>query len=102
MLRYIQQVFVFAVDKYYYICATVIKMRVTMIHIGKVIEKILRDQGRTVTWFARSLYCDRTNVYKIFQRESVDSEMLFRISRILGHDFFKYYSKELENTEEDI
>ena len=73
-----------------------------MIHIGKVIEKVLRDQGKTVTWFARSLYCDRTNVYKIFQRESVDSEMLYRISKILSHDFFKYYSKELEEDTEEI
>lgn len=73
-----------------------------MIHIGKVIEKVLRDQGKTVTWFARSLYCDRTNVYKIFQRESVDSEMLYRISKILAHDFFKYYSKELEEDTEEI
>jgi hypothetical protein len=73
-----------------------------MIHIGKVIEKVLRDQGKTVTWFTRSLYCDRTNVYKIFQRESVDSEMLYRISKILSHDFFKYYSKELEEDTEEI
>lgn len=73
-----------------------------MIHIGKVIEKVLRGQGKTVTWFARSLYCDRTNVYKIFQRESVDSEMLYRISKILSHDFFKYYSKELEEDTEEI
>lgn len=73
-----------------------------MIHIGKVIEKVLRDQGKTVTWFARSLYCDRTNVYKIFQRESVNSEMLYRISKILSHDFFKYYSKELEEDTEEI
>ena len=73
-----------------------------MIHIGKVIEKVLRDQGKTVTCFARSLYCDRTNVYKIFQRESVDSEMLYRISKILSHDFFKYYSKELEEDTEEI
>lgn len=73
-----------------------------MIHIGKVIEKVLRDQGKTVTWFARSLYCDRTNVYKIFQRESVDSEMLYRISKILSHDFFKYYSKELDEDTEEI
>lgn len=73
-----------------------------MIHIGKVIEKVLRDQGKTVTWFARSLYCDRTNVYKIFQRESVDSEMLYRIFKILSHDFFKYYSKELEEDTEEI
>lgn len=73
-----------------------------MIHIGKVIEKVLRDQGKTVTWLARSLYCDRTNVYKIFQRESVNSEMLYRISKILSHDFFKYYSKELEEDTEEI
>ena len=73
-----------------------------MIHIGKVIEKVLRDQGKTVTWFARSLYCDRTNVYKIFHREIVDSEMLYRISKILSHDFFKYYSKELEEDTEEI
>lgn len=68
-------------------------------HIGKIIRQELRNQGRTVTWFAKCLYCDRTNVYKIFQRESVDSELLYRISRILSHDFFKYYSRELEEDE---
>lgn len=73
-----------------------------MIHIGRMIERVLRDQGHTVTWFARSLYCDRTNVYKIFQRESVDSEMLYRISKILEHDFFRYYSKELEEDTECV
>lgn len=39
----------------------------TMIHIGSLIEKKLREQGRTVTWFAAALHCDRTNVYKIFK-----------------------------------
>lgn len=72
-----------------------------MVHIGKIIESELRNQGRTVTWFAKSLYCDRTNAYKIFQRESVDSDMLYRISKVLSHDFFKYYSQELENSIEE-
>lgn len=66
-----------------------------MVHIGKIIKEELRQQGRTVTWFAKSLYCDRTNVYKIFHRESIDSDMLYRISKILSHDFFQYYSHEL-------
>ncbi|WP_302786892.1 XRE family transcriptional regulator [Barnesiella intestinihominis] len=60
-----------------------------MIHIGSLIEKKLREQGRTVTWFAAALHCDRTNVYKIFQKSSIDSSMLYRISCILGYDFFR-------------
>ena len=38
-----------------------------MIHIGKLIETELRRQERTVSWFARHLYCERTNVYDIFE-----------------------------------
>ena len=36
-----------------------------MIHIGKLIEKTLHEQGRSVTWFAIQLCCTRPNVYKI-------------------------------------
>ena len=38
-----------------------------MTHIGQIIEKELHRQERFVTWFARRLYCDRTNVYNIFE-----------------------------------
>lgn len=41
-----------------------------MTHIGQIIEKELHRQERSVTWFARRLYCDRTNVYNIFRRQS--------------------------------
>lgn len=70
-----------------------------MIHIGKLIEQELRCQERTVSWFARKLYCERTNVYDIFKRRSIDTQMLLRISIILGHNFFRYYQKEYEHTE---
>ena len=65
-----------------------------MIHIGKLIEAELRRQERPVSWFARKLYCERTNVYDIFKRRSIDTEMLLRISVVLQHDFFRYYSSE--------
>lgn len=67
----------------------------TMIHIGELIEKELHRQERSVTWFANKLCCDRTNVYKIFKKQSIDTELLLRISGILNCDFFKYYSQAL-------
>lgn len=61
-----------------------------MVHIGKLIEQELRKQERSVTWFANKLYCERTNVYSIFKRESIDTALLLRISDILHHNFFDY------------
>lgn len=49
-----------------------------------------------MTWFANKLYCERTNVYSIFKRESIDTTLLLRISEILHHNFFDYYIKELQ------
>lgn len=62
-----------------------------MVHIGSLIEQELRRQGRTVTWFANMLHCDRTNVYKIFKKESIDIALLEKICSILQHNFFLYY-----------
>ncbi len=73
-----------------------------MIHIGKLIETELRRQERSVTWFARKLYCERTNVYHIFQRQSIDTEMLLRISQVLKHDFFSYYCQEINELTKDV
>ena len=61
----------------------------TSIHFGNLIRDELKAQGRTVTWFAKAIHCDRTNAYKIFNNSNIDTDLLFRISRVLGHDFFK-------------
>ena len=70
----------------------------TMIHIGKLIEEELHRQERSITWFAKRLYCDRSNVYAIFKRQSIDTEQL-RISQVLHVNFFEYYSRECQNRE---
>lgn len=67
-----------------------------MVHIGQLIETELHRQERSVTWFANKLYCDRTNVYSIFKRKSIDTELLLRISCILNHNFFNYYLAEFK------
>ena len=68
-----------------------------MIHIGNIIKKQFDAQGSTVSWFAKQLCCDRTNIYSIFKRESIDTALLEKISVILNHDFFKYYSEDIKN-----
>ena len=70
-----------------------------MIHIGKLIEEELRRQERSVTWFADKLCCERTNVYSIFKRQSIDTVLLLRISLVLHWNFFSVYLEELEKNE---
>lgn len=65
-----------------------------MIHIGQLIEQTLKEQGRTVTWFAGQLCCTRPNVYKIFKKDNIDIKLLVRISDILQVDFFAVYSRQ--------
>lgn len=63
--------------------------------IGKKIEEELRHQDRSVVWFATNLGCNRTTVYKIFNKQSIDAELLLKISNILKHDFFTFYTRRL-------
>lgn len=65
-------------------------------HIGDYIQNELKRQERSVSWFARKLNCNRQNVYNIFKRTTIDTELLLRISLILRKDFFLYYSQEFE------
>lgn len=71
-------------------------MSETNIHIGRLIRLELESQERTATWFARKLCCDRSNVYKLFARPTVDTCLLCRISVILNCNFFKLYASEVD------
>ena len=66
-----------------------------MIHIGSLIEQELRRQDRSVTWLAGGLHCDRTNVYKVFKKKSIDTKLLEDISVILQHNFFLDYAEDV-------
>lgn len=63
--------------------------------IGPLIRSELLKQERSVTWFARKLSCDRSNVYRLFQKHSIDTALLQRISVILSHNFFNDLSENL-------
>ena len=63
--------------------------------IATLIRSELLKQERSVTWFARKLSCDRSNVYRLFQKHSIDTALLQRISVILSHNFFNDLSENL-------
>ncbi len=71
----------------------------TVIFIGKLIEEELRRQERSVTWLSRKIHCDRRNVYDIFRRSDIDTNLLYRISQVLNTDFFKIYSVLLQSSD---
>ncbi len=68
----------------------------TFIHIGDEIHNEMMRQGRTVLWLSQQLGCNRTNIYNIFVRESISTELLYKISIALNKDFFALYSLNLQ------
>ena len=65
------------------------------IHIGEEIRNELDAQGRSVLWLSQELGCNRTNIYNIFMRDAISSDLLMRISIALNKDFFALYSQQL-------
>lgn len=72
-----------------------------MIHIGNCIRKKLEEQGKTSVWLVQELGCHRTNIYKIYDKMTIDTGVLFHISKILDYDFFSLYSEEMEKRAEE-
>ena len=62
------------------------------IHIGQVIQAQLKADQRSASWLAREIGCSRNHVYKIFDKPSLDSELLFFISKTMSFNFFQYYT----------
>ena len=65
------------------------------IHFGNLIKELLEKEGRTITWFARQMNSDRSNMYKILSHVHIDSGFILRASWVLKHDFFKDASDRL-------
>ncbi len=73
-------------------------------HIGQRIKEVFDQlpKDKTIMWLATQLHCDRRNVYRIFNRNNIDIQLLQRLSLILDHDFFKdlsdsQYDKNLDS-----
>ncbi|MCD6017385.1 MAG: hypothetical protein K0S53_506 [Bacteroidetes bacterium] len=72
------------------------------IHIGKRIKEELHLQDISVSDFAKKIGKSRNVIYDIFERESVDTGLLYTIGKALNCDFFSLYSTQKDLTPDHI
>lgn len=65
-------------------------------HIGNILQQRLREDGKTVVWLASELGCHRTNVYNLFSKYSIDTQLLQRLCVIMNFNFFELYCQDVE------
>ena len=65
------------------------ELAIKELQIGKRIQSELKEQGRSVSWLAKKLGMERTSLYYTFRQNSINVELLLRISCLIGHNFLK-------------
>lgn len=69
------------------------------IHIGSIIRCKLEESSLSIAEFADRINRTRPTVYDIFNRKSIDTDLLVKISEVLDYNFLQevYLEKEQEN-----
>lgn len=62
------------------------------LHIGHLIREQLKKDQRSASWLAREIGCTRNHVYKIFNKSSLDSDLILKVSIAMQFNFFQYYT----------
>jgi hypothetical protein len=57
--------------------------------IGQLIRERLEASNMEVTAFAKAIDKERSNIYDIFKRDSIDTKLLKKIGQVLNYDFFQ-------------
>ncbi|MCF0207381.1 MAG: hypothetical protein HUK15_08135 [Bacteroidales bacterium] len=58
------------------------------IHIGKLISDYLKSHGIKRRWVAMQINTDPSNLSKILKKKHLDTDIIFRISKAVEHNFF--------------
>lgn len=61
-------------------------------HIGQKIHDRVKELRIRPTELAKTLRTSKQNLYGIFKRESIDTDLLLKLSKALDFDFFSYYT----------
>ena len=60
--------------------------------IGEIIRHEFEKSGLSASQFARMINKERTLVYHLFKRQSIDTDLLYHICMVLNVDFFSLFS----------
>ena len=62
-------------------------------HLGTYIKNRVKEKGITVSEFARRIHCTRRNIYQIYKKNSLDTDLINRISLALEIDLLSTFNK---------
>lgn len=65
------------------------------IHIGEVIEKIVKQKNIDIFRISESLNSNSTEIVEMYSMKSLNSELLLKWSKLLEYDLFRVYSQHL-------
>jgi len=68
-----------------------------MVHAGKTIHAYLKQNGISVVQFSGIINRSRAATYKILSSDSINTDMLYKISKELVHNFFSVFSDDCDN-----
>ena len=63
------------------------------VHIGDYVSEELNNQERSMTWLARQIECDRSNLRKMILSGKLNQDKLIKISEVLGKDFVQIFKQ---------
>jgi hypothetical protein len=66
-----------------------------MVHIGEEIKKQVHLKKMQVTRLSKILNTNRNNIYDIYTRGGVDTQLLCKLSKALDYNFFHLYVNAL-------
>lgn len=58
--------------------------------MGTLIKEEFLKSGMTITNFAYKIHTSRTNIYRIFEAKSLNTDLLIIICDVLDYDFFEH------------
>ena len=61
--------------------------------IGEHIKRMLVARKIKLKDFAEDLGMARQNVYRIFEKDSIETDLLIKVSAVLNHNFFQYFDQ---------
>lgn len=72
------------------------KDKTDQIHMGSIVKEYVNNKGIRVSWLADQLHCHRNNVYKIYEKDWIDTHILLKLCYILDYDFFALLSRHYQ------
>lgn len=72
------------------------------LHIGSEIEKKFLESGMRPGEFAKRINTGARNIYTIFKRKGINSDLLKKIGEVLNFDFFTLYQEPKNEVNEPL